>query len=56
MNTPRIHAVVSTILAVAIVTWAALTVDQDHVTALPRGVVEIGELVPVETMAAVDNA
>lgn len=27
MSTPRIHAVVSTIIAIAIVTWAALTVN-----------------------------
>jgi len=52
MNTPKIHAVVSTLLAVAIVTWAALAVDQDQVTALPRGVIEVGELVPVESAVA----
>lgn len=55
-STPRIHAVVSTFLAAAIVAWAALTVDQGQATPLPRGVIEIGELVPVEATSAIENA
>lgn len=47
-STPKIHAVVSTVLAAAIVAWAAITVDAGQATPLPRGVIEIGELVPVE--------
>ncbi len=52
----KIHAVVSTILATTIVTFAALTLDQGHIAAAPRGVVEIGTLVPVETPPATENA
>ena len=52
----KIHAVVSTVLATAIVSFAALTLDQGHLAAAPRGVVEIGTLVPVESTTAVDNA
>ena len=52
----KIHAVVSTILAATIVTFAALTLDQGHIAAAPRGIVEIGTLVPVESATAVENA
>ena len=52
----KIHTVVSTVLATAIVAAAALTLDQGHIVAAPRGVVEIGELVPVETAPTVENA
>lgn len=52
----KIHAVVSTILATTIVTFAALTLDQGHIAAAPRGIVEIGTLVPVEQAAPVENA
>ncbi|MGE0031302.1 MAG: hypothetical protein AB7P94_17465 [Steroidobacteraceae bacterium] len=52
----KIHAVVSTILATTIVTFAALTLDQGHIAAAPRGIVEIGTLVPVETAPTVENA
>ena len=45
----KIHSVVSTILATTIVTFAALTLDQGHIAAAPRGIVEIGTLVPVES-------
>ena len=45
----KIHAVVSTLLATTIVTFAALTLDQGHIAAAPRGIVEIGTLVPVES-------
>ena len=45
----KIHAVVSTLLATTIVTFAALTLDQGHIAAAPRGVIEIGTLVPVES-------
>jgi hypothetical protein len=52
----KIHAVVSTILATTIVTFAALTLDQGHIAAAPRGIVEVGTLVPVETVPTVENA
>jgi hypothetical protein len=52
----KIHAVVSTVLASTIVTFAALTLDQGHIAAAPRGIVEIGTLVPVEAATAVENA
>ena len=47
--TPKIHAVVSTVIAAAIVAATALTLDQGHIAAAPRGIVEIGELTLVET-------
>jgi hypothetical protein len=52
----KIHAVVSTLLATTIVTFAALTLDQGHIAAAPRGIVEIGTLVPVESATAAENA
>ena len=52
----KIHAVVSTILAATIVTFAALTLDQGHIAAAPRGIVEIGTLVPVESVSTVEQA
>ena len=54
--TSKIHTVVSTILATTIVTFAALTLDQGHIAAAPRGIVEIGTLVPVEPATPVENA
>ena len=52
----KIHAAVSTVLATAIVAAAALTLDQGHIAAAPRGVVEIGTLVPVEAASTVETA
>ncbi|HEY5558388.1 MAG TPA: hypothetical protein VIK49_01540 [Steroidobacteraceae bacterium] len=52
----KIHAVVSTVLAAAVVAFAALTLDQGHIAAAPRGIVEIGTLIPVETAPSVENA
>lgn len=52
----KIHAVVSTILATTIVTFAALTLDQGHIAAAPRGIVEVGTLVPVESASTVEQA
>lgn len=47
-TTAKIHTVISTVLAASIVAAIALTLDQGHIAAAPRGIVEIGELVPVE--------
>jgi len=52
----KIHAVVSAILATTIVTFAALTLDQGHIAVAPRGIVEIGTLVPLESAPALNNA
>ncbi len=52
----KIHAVVSTVLATAVVSFAALTLDQGHIAAATRGIVEIGTLVPVEAAPTVENA
>ena len=52
----KVHAVVSTVLATAVVSFAALTLDQGHVAAAPRGVVEVGTLVPVESTTPAGNA
>lgn len=38
---------VSAFAAVAVVGFSAITLDQAHIAAAPKGVVEIGELVPV---------
>jgi hypothetical protein len=38
---------VSAFAAVAVVGFSALTLDQAHIAAAPRGVVEVGELVPI---------
>lgn len=51
MNTStalEFHAVVSTAVAAAIVALGGLALDQGHIAAAPRGIVEIGALVPVE--------
>ena len=52
----KIHAVVSTILAATIVTFGALALDQGHIAAAPRGIVEIGTLVPVEPALTIEQA
>jgi hypothetical protein len=52
----KIHTVVSTVLATAIVAAAALTLDQGHIAAAPRGVVEVGTLIPVETAPTIERA
>ena len=39
-----IHSVVSAIVAVTIVSFGALALDQGHIAAAPRGIVEVGEL------------
>jgi hypothetical protein len=48
--------VVSAVAAVAVVAFAALTLDQGHLGAMPEGIVEVGELTPINLMqmAAVD--
>ncbi|MEX1109605.1 MAG: hypothetical protein WEC00_11875 [Dongiaceae bacterium] len=43
------RTVVSTVAAVAIVSFNGLVLDQAHLAAAPRGTVEIGELTPVDT-------
>lgn len=51
MNTSKtleLHGIVSTALAAAIVAFGALALDQGHIAAAPRGIVEIGALIPVE--------
>jgi hypothetical protein len=40
---------VSTVAAVAIVSFSGLVLDQAHIASAPRGHVEIGELTPVGT-------
>ena len=52
-TTAKIHTVVSIVLATAIVAATALTLDQGHIAAAPRGIVEIGELTLVETAPTV---
>ena len=52
----KIHAVVSAVLATTIVAFAALTLDQGHIAAAPRGIVEVGTLVPVEAAPTVEKA
>jgi hypothetical protein len=44
------HAVVSTAVAAAIVALGGLALDQGHIAAAPRGIVEIGALVPLEQL------
>lgn len=39
----------STVAAFAIVSFGALVLDQAHIAAAPRGIVEVGELTPVNT-------
>ncbi len=41
---------VSAFAAVAVVAFGGLVIDQGHNGALPRGTVELGELVPVDIM------
>jgi DNA-binding IclR family transcriptional regulator len=41
---------VSAAAAMAIVAFAGLTLDQGHLSALPQGTVEVGELTPVDLM------
>jgi hypothetical protein len=51
MNTPtafEFNAAASTAVAAAIVALGGLALDQGHIAAAPRGIVEIGALVPVE--------
>lgn len=48
----KIHAAISTIVATTIVTFAALTLDQGHIAAAPRGIIEVGALTLVETAPA----
>ena len=42
--------VVSAVAAVAVVAFAGLTLDQGHLGALPEGVVEVGEMTPINLM------
>lgn len=55
MSTPstwKIHAAISTLIATTIVSFAALTLDQGHIAAAPRGIIEVGALTLVETAPA----
>ena len=40
----------SAVAAVAVVAFAGFTFDQGHMSALPQGTVEVGELTPVNVM------
>lgn len=51
-NTWKLHGVVSTVMAAAIVAVNALAFDQGHIAAAPRGVVEVGVLMPVTAAPA----
>ncbi len=42
----KFHAVVSAAVAVMIVALGGLALDQGHIASAPRGIVEIGVLVP----------
>lgn len=55
-GTWNVSKVISAGLAAAIVAAGALALDQGHIAAAPRGIVEIGELVPVvdEVRLAID--
>ena len=50
MVTESTRRTVSAFAAVAVVAFGGLVIDQGHNGALPRGTVEIGELVPVGLM------
>jgi len=43
---------VSAVAAVAIVSFSAVALDQAHIAAAPRGIVEVGELTLVDTTAS----
>ena len=46
-GTWSVSRVISAALAAAIVAGGALAMDRGHIAAAPRGVVEVGELMPV---------
>lgn len=50
-GTWNVSKVISAGLAAAIVAGGAIALDQGHIAAAPRGVVEVGELVPVTSDA-----
>ncbi len=47
MVTENTRRAVSAVAAVAVVAFGGLALDQGHQGALPRGIVEVGELVPL---------
>jgi phosphoglycerate dehydrogenase-like enzyme len=48
--TEKTRQTISAAAAVAVVAFAGLTLDQGHLSALPQGSVEVGELTPVNLM------
>jgi hypothetical protein len=48
----NVRMAASAVAAITIVSAAALTLDQAHLAAAPRGTVEVGELAPADTMLA----
>lgn len=45
-----IHGTLSAVLAAAIVGASALVLDRAHLAAAPAGIVEVGELAPVDAL------
>lgn len=48
-----IHGTLSAVLAAAIVGVSGLTLDRAHLAAAPAGIVEVGELTPVDALPRV---
>ena len=49
-STFGIHGAISTVLAAFIVAANALALDRAHLTSAPAGVVEVGELTPLDAL------
>lgn len=49
-STFGIHGTISTVLAAFIVAFNGLALDRAHLTSAPAGIVEIGELTPLDVL------
>jgi len=45
-----IHGTIGAVIAVAILGFSALVLDRAHLISAPAGIVEVGELAPVEAL------
>ena len=54
-NTFNLRGTLSAVLAAAIVGTSGLAFDKGHISATPTGIVEIGQLTPVDVLPQVAN-
>jgi len=54
-NIFRLQGAFSAVLAAAIVGLSGLALDKGHIAAAPTGIVEVGELTPVDVLPQVAN-